>query len=182
MCFLCPHKHPGRHCLYVNEMNTHSWHCLFAWWLLYHSFISCPKEYLQAAESRMDASPSPLSTNVSLSSSRVKNWKYSDCHWGSHGWEHAHSASMTVLITTPLMRRDQVLRFCDNSFLTKAATKTKNDTALISSSDNFKAVMRTDNCRKCSPLLLKLEPCVSAMEHWWQARRKTILVPKQPLA
>lgn len=81
------------------------------------------------------------------------------------------------------MRRDQVFRFLwQFIFLTKTVWKTKNYTALISFSDNFKAAMRTDNCRKCFPLLLKVEPCVPAMAHWWQARRKTILVPKPPLA
>lgn len=191
MRFLCPHKHSGRHCLYVSEVNTHSWCCLFAWWLLHHSFMSCPKEYLEATEPRTDASPFPFSTNICLSSHRVKNWKYSDCHWGSHWWEHAHSASMSVLVTTPLSLR---LRRAPNEkrsgleflwqliFSTQTATKTENDTALISSSDNFKAVMRTDNCRKCFRLLLKLKPCVPAMEHWWQTRRKTVLVPKPPLA
>jgi len=101
MHFLCSHKHPGRHFLYVNEAMTHSWCCLFAWWLLFHSFVSCPKEYLEATEPRTDASPFPLSTNIFLSSSRVKNWKYLDCHCGTHWWEHAHSTSMSVLIITP---------------------------------------------------------------------------------
>lgn len=57
---------------------------------------------MEAIELRMDAFPSPLSTNISLSSSGIKNWKYSDCHWGSHCWECAHSASVSVLITIPL--------------------------------------------------------------------------------
>lgn len=190
-CFLYPYKHSGRHCLYVNEANTHSCCYPFAWGLLYNSFISCPKEYLEATEPRMEAFPSPLSTSISPSSSRVENWKYSDFHWASHRWEHAHSASMSVLVTAPLSLR---LRRAPNEkrsgleilwqliFLTKTATKTENDTELISSSDNFKAVMRTDNCRKCFPLLLKLKLCFPAVEHWWQARRKTILVPKPPLA
>lgn len=98
---------------------------------------------------------------------------------------------MSVLIQTPLILR---LRGALDEkrlgleilwqliLLAKTATKTKNDTALISFWDNFKPVMRADNCRKCFPLLLESELCVPAMECWWQAKMKIILVPKSPLA
>lgn len=152
------------------------WFCLVA----FTSLISCPKEYLEAGEPRIDASLSPLSRNISLNSSTAKNWKCSGCHWSSPS-ENILILHQSVLIKTPLSlrlvgalneKRLGLEILWQLIFLAKTATKTKNDTALISFSDNFKAVMRADNCRKGFPLFLEPELSVPAMEHWWQAKMK----------